>query len=318
MSNDVETGVAVATGIAVATGAAGERDFTEDTDESSGSNMVNACCCCCSGVSMGFLLFFAAFALLIWNEGRTIQRAKDLDEGQENVLELDLSDFSTTVSNSTTNDLSAFEKKLIHVTGPLSTTETLMDPTFGVGFDNMTEDSALKLLRSVVVYQWQENSTTTPSSKGRSGTTTYSYSQQWSSSLINSSAFNEFDQNRINPSLFPFEQLSLAADPILIGDRVELGPQVLDYVNWFEYLPVDYEISLSDVPDETLAQKLKLYGERGYYYGSGSDSSPQVGDARITFQYVPPDTVSIIALYYTGQHKNSLSFPITGLGDEEA
>jgi hypothetical protein len=112
--------------------------------------------------------------------------------------------------------------------------------------------------------------------------------------------------------VFPFEPLTLEADPILLGGRVELGSQVIDYVNWFEFMAVD-DTSLSDVPDETLAQNLKLYGQNGYYYrnGNGSDSSPQVGDTRITFQYVPPDTVSIVALY-TGQ--NNLSSYTTSRG----
>jgi hypothetical protein len=57
--------------------------------------------------------------------------------------------------------------------------------------------------------------------------------------------------------------------------------------NWFEYVAVD---SLSNVPDATLAKNVKLYRQNGYYYGyycgngSGTDSVPQVGDTRITFQ----------------------------------
>ena len=289
----------------VETGVDGERDFdfTDVTNESYGSKMKDAC----QGVCLGGFLFFAAFALLIWNEGRTVKRAKDLDEGRENIVQLDLSDFSTT-----TNDLSAFENKLIHATGPLSTTDTLMDPTFGVGFNNATEDSALKLSRNVEVYQWEESSTRKKVKTSTGGTrteTTYSYNKGWSSSLINSANFktsqdpnNSQDLN--NPSTLPFEQLTLEADPILLGDRVEVGPQVIELVNWFENLDVDYNnMSLSNVPDATLAQKLKPYRQNGYYYGNGNgtDSSPQVGDTRITFQYVPPDTISIIALY-TGQN----------------
>lgn len=286
----------------VETGDNGERDsgFTETTYDSYGSKMKSAC----AGVCMGGFLFFAAFALLIWNEGRTVKRAKDLDEGQENIVQLDLSDFSTTVPNSGTNDLSEFENKLIHVTGPLSTTDTLMDPIFGVGFNNATEDSALKLSRDVEMYQWKESSTSKKVKTATGGTrteTTYSYNKGWSSSLINSANFFNKDpnQDRNNPSAFPFEELRLEADPILIGDTVELGSQAIGYVNWFEYLSVvDYNMSLSNVPD---TQKLKTFGQKGYYYGNGTDSSPQVGDTRITFEYVPPDTISIIALY-TGQN----------------
>ena len=207
----------------VETGVDGERDFdfTDVTNESYGSKMKDAC----QGVCLGGFLFFAAFALLIWNEGRTVKRAKDLDEGRENIVQLDLSDFSTT-----TNDLSAFENKLIHATGPLSTTDTLMDPTFGVGFNNATEDSALKLSRNVEVYQWEESSTSKKVKTSTGGTrteTTYSYNKGWSSSLINSANFktsqdpnNSQDLN--NPSTLPFEQLTLEADPILLGDRVKM------------------------------------------------------------------------------------------------
>jgi hypothetical protein len=287
----------------VETGADGTRDFdfTEVSHENYGEKMKDSCC----GVFGGIFLFFCAFALLIWNEGRTVKRAKDLDEGRDDIVQLELSDFS--------KDLSAFENKLIHVTGPLSTTDTLMDPIFGVGFDENSTDSALKLSRDVEMYQWRESSTTEKIKTSTGGTrteTTYSYNKVWSSSLISSASFKNQQQleERYNPSVFPFPELNLEADPILLGDKVVLGDEVKSYVDWYRNLAVD---SLSNVPDTELAKNLELYGQNGYSYGNGTVSVPQVGDARITFQYVPADTISVVGLY-TGE--NSLSSYSTNTG----
>jgi hypothetical protein len=107
--------VNIGDGCDVESGVDGDRDFdfTDVTNKNYGSKMKNAC----DSVFLGYFLFFAAFALLIWNEGCTVKRAKDLDEGRGDIVQLDLSNYSTTAPNSSTNDLSAFENKLIHVTG---------------------------------------------------------------------------------------------------------------------------------------------------------------------------------------------------------
>lgn len=278
-------------------------DYTETTNQSYGSKLKNAC----TGLCFGFLLFFGSIGLLIYNEGRTVKRAKDLDEGRENVVEIDLSNFTNA------SIPSSFENQLVHAVGDLNTPDVLTDPIFGVTTANMngtaTEDAALKLSRSVEVYQWTESSTSQKTNNldgSTRTTTTYSYSTIWSSSLINSATFKDKNQSNTNPASFPFDNLVLEGDPIMLGNMIELSDRVVDRINFFE--PLD-TISLEDIPDETLQSQVKLESENVFYYSATNDGKnetnttsasasalpPVVGDARITFAVVLPDTISIIA-----------------------
>jgi len=313
MSSDVEASAAAGEAGA---GDAPRADFTEVTHQNYGSKLKNAC----TGVCFGFLLFFGSIGLLIYNEGRTVKRAKDIDEGQENVVVLDLSLYNDTSSIPTT-----FDNQLIYAFGDLSTTDSLYDATFGVGkaapvsnddggssgstnstitstvenTDTTSSTSPLKLSRSVEMYQVIESSTSRKERTAGGGTRTvtdYSYNTGWSSTLIDSSAFREPRSDRINPTSFPYNDLDLTADPILLGGIV-LGDRVVRLLNWFR--PVD-SVSVSDVPDPSLASQLSTYQQNGLFYTSTNTSSyanPVVGDLRLTFEEVPPDTISIVALF---------------------
>ena len=191
----------------------------------------------------------------------------------------------------------AFENKLIHVTGPLTTPDMLKDPDFGVSTGTQNTTSALKLRRFVEMYQWQESSTSTKRKTANGGTRTditYSYDPIWSNYLIDSNSFKKQNADTQNPAAFPFESLKMVADPILLGDSVTLSPEVTDLFNWYE--PMN-SVTLQDIPDDELGQKVTEYSTNGFYYGNGTNSLPKVGDTRITFDAVEPDTISIVALF---------------------
>ena len=69
-----------------------------------------------------------------------------------------------------------------------------------------------------------------------------------------------------------------------------MSERVIASFNWYE--PVT--VTLDDVPDTTLKANLTVYTSNGFYYG-GNSNAPAVGDTRITFAAVEPDTISIIA-----------------------
>jgi hypothetical protein len=281
--------------------------FTETSTQGYGSKMKNAC----SGIGIGFLLFFSSVGLLVYNEGRAVKRAKDIDEGRANVVQVDLNSFSNV---SSLPDL--YENELIYATGNLNTNmaaELLTDPIFGVSAGdtgtntaaNSTNEmgqGALKLKRSVEMYQWKESSTSKKTKKLNGGTkteTTYSYDKTWSSRLIDSSQFSRPRDETKNPTNFPFEPLVLEADPILLGNLLEVSERVIADFNWYEPITVD----LDDVPDTTLKANLTMYTSSGFYYGDNS-YSPAVGDTRVTFAAVEPDTISIIAQVKKGRNSN--------------
>lgn len=277
------------------------RDVTEITTQSYGSKLKDSC----SGVCFGFILYFASIALLIWNEGRTVKRMKDLDEGRDVVIEFDLNNFTNTSVPTT------FENQLIHAIGDLSTPDIISDPIFGVSSqynstntDNTTSfiksDPYLKLSRSISMYQWKESSTSKSKERLDGSTyteTTYSYSQTWSSTLIDSSRFHEKSSSRINPGSFPFEPFTIEADSVYLGNKIVLNEDIVSLLNWYE--PLD-SIDLSRVPDTSLRSRLTKHTPNGFFYRYGNTTTssidqPNIGDTRILFEVVQPDTISIIA-----------------------
>ena len=90
---------------------------------------------------MGIILFFAAFPLLFWNEGRSVHRAQALEEGEKIVVPIDIN-----------NVLENNNGKLVHLSGRATTDEVLTDIEFGVEVA-----SVIKLRRVVEMYQWEES-----------------------------------------------------------------------------------------------------------------------------------------------------------------
>ncbi len=170
---------------------------TETTVESWGSRLGSSL----KGVLFGFLLVFASIALLFWNEGRTVNRAKALNEGASAVITVDAAKVDPQ------ND-----GKLVHVSGEVATADVLEDLKFGVSVN------AIKLVRKVESFQWKENeqSTTKRGSGGsQETTTTYTYEKVWSPDLINSSAFKEAGHE--NPATRPVDGAEFVASNVSLG-----------------------------------------------------------------------------------------------------
>ena len=170
---------------------------TETTTTSYGSRVGSAF----KGILVGFVLVIAAIALLFWNEGRTIKRAKALDEAGSNVVSVDPATLDV-----------ANEDKLIHIAGDVVTDEVLTDAEFGVSLN------ALSLTRKVETYQWQEETKTETrrtSGGGEEKITTYSYQKVWSENLIDSSSFH--DAGHDNPQSVAYYSQEFLSPTATIG-----------------------------------------------------------------------------------------------------
>jgi hypothetical protein len=254
----------------------GGTSFTEITNQGWGSRMKNSF----GGVCIGLIFFFGSFALLFWNEGRAVNRAKDLEEGIQAVVPL--TTLQTTVGDASNNG------KLVHLTGDIHTNEKLVDPLLNVS------TTAIKFRRYVEMYQWKEIAKTTSSKTSSGGTqkeTTYSYSKTWSSSLIRSTNFRE-KYGHVNPTQFLLDPLYLEANDVMIG-AFAVSDSIVDKMNWF----TDWteSVSVSNIADASLKSKAKPNKGNGFYFGNNS-ASPFVGDSRVTFDVVLPDTISIVAM----------------------
>lgn len=243
--------------------------FTEVTRQSWLSRIGGAV----MGVFVGLALFLLAFPLLFWNEGRAVTTYKTLKEGGNVVISVPAQSVDT-----------ANAGRLIHVTGLADTQSTLTDPVFEVSA------KALKLKRTVEMYQWKESSSSETTKKlgGSTETVTeYSYSREWSAGLINSDNFKRSDGHR-NPSSMPYRSTEQTADDIRL-EAFTLSPGLVSKISSFEPLRISHETPLP----EALKETGQVYGE-GFYFGQ-DPTNAQVGDVRVTFSMVKPITVSVIA-----------------------
>lgn len=242
--------------------------FTEVTREGWGSRLGKSF----KNVIGGLLLFIAAFPLLFWNEGRAVQTYKSLKEGQGKVVTVD----SESVDP-------ANEAKLVHTKGKAVTQDMLRDGELNVSVQ------AIKLDRTVEMYQWQEKVESKTEKKLGGGTETvktYNYVRTWSEKVIDSSNFKK-QKGHYNPSAKKFASKEWKARNVTLGGY-KLSPGLIDKMSNYEELSVNEK----NLPSQ-LSGMVKVQGG-SYYYGN-NPSSPQIGDLRIKYKVVYPSDVTVIA-----------------------
>lgn len=227
------------------------------------------------GVLVGLVLFLASFVLLFWNEGRAVQTAKSLDEGSASVVSVPAE--TVTAAN---------EGKLVHLSGNVTTTESLIDDDFGISVQ------ALRLTRAVEMYQWEqkkEEETRKKLGGGEEKVTKFTYTKVWARRALKSSEFKE-PAGHSNPSELPYKAVDRVAQGATTG-AFRVPPTVLEKLSKFEALPA------------TEGQLVKLTGSvrarakvrDSMLYVANDPSVPEVGDFRVSFQIVKPLMVSLVA-----------------------
>lgn len=222
------------------------------------------------GVLVGVVLFVAAFPLLWMNEGRAVRTAKGLQEGAAAVV---------AVSAGARDP--GMEGRLIHFSAQAVTSATLTDPEFGISVP------AIRLVREVEMFQWQERSKTEERTKLGGGTervTTYSYERGWSSRHIDSSRFQE-PAGHQNPPTMPYQGAEWLAEPVTAGAFT---------------LP---ETLVQRIParDPVLVEGTGRGAAREHRQGStiylGRDPNrPEVGDLRVQYTIARPQEVSVVGV----------------------
>ena len=137
---------------------------------------------------LGGVLSIASFPTLFLNEGRAVKTARSLQEGAASVVSIDGNQVDPSC-----------EGKFVHLSGEARTDETLTDDVFGV------EVNAIRLIRSVEMYQWKElEEKVTRKVDGKSKTETrFAYEKIWADSPLDSSKYHE-PSGHENPASFPF------------------------------------------------------------------------------------------------------------------
>jgi hypothetical protein len=227
------------------------------------------------GIPIGLLLFAAAVALLWWNEGRAVHRARSLAEGASVVIDVPVDPIGP-----------ANEGRLVHVTGLATTGETLTDTDFDISA------AAIRLDRIAEMYQWREESSTKKRKKlggGEETTTTYRYEKTWSRSWIDSSRFHTPAGHENPDGGARWQSMTLRAERVTCGAFV-LPPDLAGMIGGSVARPT----TAQDV------EKMRAEGftaaDDGFFYHGRTPASPQIGDVRVRFEVTLPQTVSIVAV----------------------
>lgn len=181
------------------------------------------------GVLAGLALFVAGFPILFLNEGRAVDTARRLKEGAGAVVDVPADKIDA-----------ANEGKLVHVSGKADTQDVLADDVFGVSA------TALRLTRTVEVYQTVEHAETKRIKEGDKTreVTTYTYSNEWRGSPVNSSEFHDASKRAANPpAAMPFNSLDRYAQNVTLGafKLSETDVKRIGGKKPFEY-PADFKV----------------------------------------------------------------------------
>lgn len=246
--------------------------FQEVTYENWFTRMKNSI----GGMVVGFILFLVSFVLLFWNEGRAVDTARSLDEAK-----------GVVVSVASDKVDAANDGKLVHMTGKATSTETLTDDYFGEAV------VGIRLIRTVEMFQWEETKESKSQNKvggGQQTVTTYKYNTVWSSKPISSNDFKE-PTGHINPGGdWPVSSAKVEAKEVTLG-AFTLTPAQVGMITGAEKLPVTEDDYKKMSEDRKKAWKLT---EGGLYRGE-NPSNPVVGDMRVRFDVLKPQTISIMA-----------------------
>ena len=245
-----------------------------------------------AAAGIGLILCVAGPWLQWWNEGRTIDRLRDLQEGIRHVVNADPAKVE-----------SAKDGKLVHLNGRFTVHSQLVDNQFGVGI------AAARLRRTVEMFQWEQNESSETKEKlggGSETVTTYSYAKIWKGSLIDSRGFK--DVSKTNPTSMRAESKVFNANEVQLGAFRMDEALIVKFPGW-EALPPDDELTRNVA--NVLGTAAMPVVPAGEWLHVGRDPvTPEIGDLRIRFEAVLPKEISVVA----GQSGSTLRSHTTSRG----
>ena len=284
---------------------------TETTTTSWGSRLGSSV----KGVLVGLGLFILGFPLLFWNEGDTVRTRKALDEGESECVHVESIDQVDP----------AYEGRLVHMSGRADTQEVLSDGQFGVS------ERAIKLIRTVEMYQWEEESRSSTKKKlggGTETTTTYTHRPVWSSQVLETPSHPEPGKDMTNPGAMEFESDETVAGTVTFGAFRLSGSQIASIGGASPYVfPTNWVCPVAKCVRNGSVVYIPNAAARN---GSESNvirnvvSTPMIGDMRVRFDVVRPHEISIVArqygdtfVKYTAKNKKSVQLLSDGVKDAD-
>ncbi|WP_312821475.1 TMEM43 family protein [Brevundimonas sp.] len=231
------------------------------------------------GVLFGFVAVLGAIVLLFWNEGRSIQSIRTNNEGAAAVLSVN-PDRVDAANNG----------KLVHLSAAGSAEGQRRDDVTGVAADGLI------LSRSVEYFQWVESSqseTRTKLGGGQETVTTYTYATEWTGTPQDSAGFNNPTGHQNPPATL--KDGVFAAEQATVGG-FRISAPVLNQLS--AQTPLLPSAEQAQTVSSALGRPVAVQ-ENALYVGQNA-SAPQVGDMRITYRYLPQNTVLSLVGAQTG------------------
>ena len=190
------------------------------------------------GMCLGILLFFGAFPLLFWNEGRAVDRYEALQEAESQVTQVSSLDLDPSLDG-----------RVVYFSAPITNgAGPIVDTDFGI-----TVQNGLRLDRHGEMYQWREKKSTkkTTSLGGKkTTTTTYSYVKDWDDRLIDSGSFK--NKSYVNPAVMEFGDSTFMAESIDLG-AYKLPDELRGRITWETQLT---EVTAANVTDASIRARV--------------------------------------------------------------
>jgi hypothetical protein len=233
------------------------------------------------GAVIGVVLIIAACCLLLWNEHAAVSSAKSLAEAQRLVVAARADALDP-----------ANDGRPVYLFGTIAAPGgALADPDTGV------RAPALKLVRKVETYAWQESSTSTTQKHlggGDTVTTDYKYETVWTEDPADSSRFAQ-PAGHTNPPRGALETRSFVATGAALGPAADgtTAPYPLAS-SLLERLSADQPYSV------TGATGAGFKAAAGGLYQGADPTRPAVGDERVSYTVAPPGPYSLIAAQTNG------------------
>jgi hypothetical protein len=226
------------------------------------------------GVLVGIVLFFASFAVLWWNEGRT-----------------DMSQVAVLAQPAAADRVdTAMDGKFVWATSTLQSDAQLEDP------DYLYPVQALALQRDSEMFAWVEKCKSRTEKKVGGGSETITecnYVKEWASRPPDSSEFQDpaARTEKKNPPM-AVQSVSWTAERAAVG-AYAFDPRTasLPSAEPLHLKPEMLRVAMLS-PEETPVKKTvgvqpRLEGDY-LYMGRGTPSSPWVGDVRVRFKALKP------------------------------
>lgn len=207
---------------------------------------------------------------LFWNEGRAVRTAGALEEGRGIVQPVGTARLDP-----------AMNGRLVHVSGAAGSSGGVADEDFGI------RAQALKLERSVEMYQWVEKETGTGQDRR------FTYTREWSGQAIDSSRFKAQEGHR-NPGAMPYQDKTVSARDARIG-AYPLGAAA---GRLYAGSDLALDGAALDAARRRGVQRVQL--ANGALFIGADAARPAVGDLRISYKIAPEGPATFVGRQGSG------------------